>query len=638
MNVPVHALAVILALSVPFLRAATPADGLRAELGRAAPVIDVRGGAVPGTVLATGPRAVPLASGLAAGLPAPVAAATTVGRGRVVAIGHTAFFERKSMDEVPDNAVFLEHALRWLAGGRAPARIWLDDKLRNLKDPLAAPSRAVETVAVPAGLAALPKGAVVVLAPDWHALADVPAVRSFLVKGGAALCPVIGWGWHQVSGGKSFRTESPFNALLAADGLATDGRCQARSCDRGFETAPDFGPVLDFLGRWQADPVRAWPARPEAADFPGVPPPGSPRLARTVAIDLSVPRWHGTGLFAAAGEKLTVQLPPGAEKKGLRLRIGSTTCRLVGKKKLQRPPVVDLEVPLETRTLTLASPFGGLVYVVVPKGLSGRVDVKLGPACPAPTYTLGKTTPEAWRKRRALPAPMAELATDKVILTVPSEVIRDLDDPAPLLKTWDRVMDLDAKLTAISPVRESPERFCCDVQLCAGFMHAGYPIMIPTGSAKHLVDNAGILAGKDVWGLFHEMGHNHQNRDWTFDGTGEVTVNFFTLYCLRHLCGQTSRQTRMGESRLAEKVRKWNDAGRPLDEWKKDPFLALDFFVRLEEKYGWEAFEELFAEYRALKPSERPKNDREKRRQWCERLSRIAGEDLSAEFAFLLRD
>ena len=492
---------------------------------------------------------------------------------------------------------------------------------------------------MPDGLAALPKAAVVVLAPDWHPLAAMPAVRAFLMRGGAALCPVVGWGWHQVSGGKSFRTESPFNALLAADGLSTDGRCQARPSDRGFEVRPAFDSVLDFLGQWYADPTRIWPARPEAAAYPGIPPPKSARMTRTVPVDLSVPRWHGTGLFAAAGEKLTVQLPPGAEKKGLKLRIGATTCRLVGKKKLARPPVVDLEVPLETRTLALASPFGGPVYLVVPKGLSGRIDVKVGPACPMPTYTLGKTSAEAWRKRRALPAPMAELATDKIVLTVPSEVVRDLDDPAPLLVTWDRIMDLDAKLTAIPAARESPERFCCDVQLCAGYMHAGYPIMIPMDSAKRLTNLDLILRGEgDVWGLFHEMGHNHQNRDWTFDGTGEVTVNFFTLYCLRHLCGKTSRQTRMGDARLAEKVRKWNDAGRPLDEWKKDPFLALDFFVRLEEKYGWTAFEKLFAEYRALKPAERPKTDLDKRRQWCERLSRIVGEDLSSEFAFLLRD
>ena len=43
-----------------------------------------------------------------------------------------------------------------------------------------------------------------------------------------------------------------------------------------------------------------------------------------------------------------------------------------------------------------------------------------------------------------------------------------------------------------------------------------------------LVDVNNLMAGS--WGLYHELGHNHQNRDWTFDGTVEVTVNLFTLY------------------------------------------------------------------------------------------------------------
>ena len=44
------------------------------------------------------------------------------------------------------------------------------------------------------------------------------------------------------------------------------------------------------------------------------------------------------------------------------------------------------------------------------------------------------------------------------------------------------------------------------------------------------------------WGFFHEMGHNHQQPDWTFDGTGEVTNNVFVLYILDTVCGITSHQ------------------------------------------------------------------------------------------------
>jgi hypothetical protein len=34
----------------------------------------------------------------------------------------------------------------------------------------------------------------------------------------------------------------------------------------------------------------------------------------------------------------------------------------------------------------------------------------------------------------------------------------------------------------------------------------------------------------NAWGYFHELGHNRQRSWWTFRGTGEVTVNLFTLY------------------------------------------------------------------------------------------------------------
>jgi hypothetical protein len=132
------------------------------------------------------------------------------------------------------------------------------------------------------------------------------------------------------------------------------------------------------------------------------------------------------------------------------------------------------------------------------------------------------------------------------------------------------------------------------------------------------------------------MGHNHQNYDWTFDGTGEVTVNFFSLYNMEKICGRGIRDNgKIGGEGFKRRVEAWNAAGRPYDKWKADPFLALDFFARLIEKYGWETFVKLFAEYRALPQSERPKTDLEKREQWCRRLSRIVGEDLTDEFRFM---
>lgn len=396
-----------------------------------------------------------------------------------------------------------------------------------------------------------------------------------------------------------------------------------------------------FIEGWRSEPRRLFSAFAAAATYPGLPAPGTTRVTRKVKVDLSIPRWHSTGLFAAAGEPLRITLPKGAEKSGLRVRVGATHCSLLRKGEWRRPPVVCTEFELNRRVTVFSSPFGGPVYIVAPFGAKGKVAVSIGPACPAPHFVEGRDTPETWAKQlRETPAPFVELENDRIVLTVPYEAAKKLVDPRPLLQVWREIVDNSARLVGRPINRAYPERICVDPQLCAGYMHAGYPIMVPSCSAGNLIDEPGIRTGRkdDVWGFFHEMGHNHQSDDWTFNGTVEVTVNFFSLYNREKICGRKVRDNhKIGTPYLRAKVKKWNEAGRPLREWYADPFLALDFFAGLIEKYGWESFEKLFAEYRALPPGEKPKSDLDKRRQWCQRLSRIVGEDLTREFEFLMK-
>ena len=388
---------------------------------------------------------------------------------------------------------------------------------------------------------------------------------------------------------------------------------------------------------WRARPFDRWPAHPAAAIYPGLPPPDTPRGSRILSVNLDIPRWHSTGLFAVAGEPVTVELPAGAEKLGLRLRIGTTTCDNTRHDEWFRAPKVDMEFPLTTNSVTVSSPFGGLLYVVVPDRVDSAdrlIRVTLRNACCAAWFKEGRDSLRAWQTAiRNSPAPWAELESGKIILTVPSSAVRSLANPSALLIFWETVADQDAKLTALpNPAqRRSAERFCADAQICAGWMHAGYPIMIPDVTAKDLV-NLDVLKAKGDWGFFHELGHNHQNSDWTFDGTGEVTVNFFTLYNLEHVCGISPRKTRMGEDGIQKSVQKWVSGGKRHEDWCRDPFLALETFVRLQQVYGWSAFEKLFAEYRTLPKEESPKDDADKRDQWSVRLSHITGQNMAAVF------
>ena len=375
-------------------------------------------------------------------------------------------------------------------------------------------------------------------------------------------------------------------------------------------------------------------ALPAAASFPGTVPDEAPRITETLQIDTAVPNWHSTGLYAAPGELLHVELPQQATDKGLRVRIGSTHCRNWHHASWARAPEITRQYSLTQTDTPVANAFGGLVYIMVPGECDlGVIRVTVRGAVQAPYFVLGQTGLDEWRNTlRNLPAPRAELASGKAIITVPSKDVRALDDPEQLMKLWDRILDLCADLAAWpSHDRKRPERYVADDQLCAGYMHAGYPIMIPTSAAPKILD-VEHLTKEGNWGLYHETGHNHQSGDWTFGGTGEVTVNLFTLYVYDKLCGIATQDGRMARQNSLSSLVRYFDQGAPFDQWKRSPFLALAMYVQLQQAFGWEAFQQVFAEYRGLPQDQRPKSDDEKRDQWMVRFSRHVGKNLGPFF------
>ncbi len=381
-------------------------------------------------------------------------------------------------------------------------------------------------------------------------------------------------------------------------------------------------------------PVGQTVAHPAAANFPGSIPADAHPATRTVAIDTHVPGWHSLGLYAAPGAILKVSLPANAGGKGLGARIGCHSDGLWNVDTWRRAPEITRQFSLKQTETSVANAFGGLVYVMVPEKCDlGTISVTVAGAIDAPLFVLGKTKPDEWRaKLRALPGPWAELATDKIILSVPSHEIRALDDPEALLKFWDQVLDAEADLAAIPRARKRPERIVADEQISAGYMHSGYPIMTHLDAAAHAVSLEKMKAGD--WGHFHELGHNHQQGDWTFAGTGEVTCNLFSLYVSETVCGLPAGQGHdaMKPETAANRMEKYLADGADFEKWKSDPFLALTMYNQLRVAFGWEMFKKLFAEYRALPSSEKPQGDDEKRDQWMTRFSRKSGKNLGPFF------
>jgi hypothetical protein len=374
------------------------------------------------------------------------------------------------------------------------------------------------------------------------------------------------------------------------------------------------------------------PAHPGAADFPGKVPAHAPRITKKLSLDTAVSGWQSLGLYAAPGQMISLTSPASVTKEGYKLRIGSHNDSLWHKEKWPRSPDVCRSTPVASASTTLANAFGGLVYIEVPDNQKGLLEFTLAGAVEAPLFVLGKTTDDEWKTLRQAPGPWAELACPGVILTVPSDSIRQLRNPTELMEFWNQIVAAEDWLASTEEDRSRPERIVADVEISAGYMHSGYPIMTYLDVVPMISDLNAMRRGS--WGHFHELGHNHQQDDWTPDGTGEVTCNIFTLYVFDKVCGIPVEKAREGFSReeIRQSVRKHLAAGGTFEHWKSDAFLSLILYVQLQQEFGWETFRKVFAGYKNLPTAERPQTDAAKHEQFMIRFSTATGKNLAPFF------
>ncbi|MCC6322409.1 MAG: hypothetical protein IT438_13350 [Phycisphaerales bacterium] len=696
--------------ALPVGSSADPSTATRSVLIEGVSTIASPG--TPGTLTVWGPGALVIAVGKDdRDLPAPVIAAGTLGRGRIVAFPHTAFLDKDTMS-IADTGRLIENAVRWASRKPHAEKPVVGLFGGDLATFLSARGFSISKLAA-ADLTDSGLASIDVLCIVGNNLSDVQVacIARFVERGGGLLAAQTAWAWKAPSG--KVLTDNPLNRLAAPAGIAWTGGHSGPLAGKGFltdgasdamlhaanalseiiATGKTSGKASDRIrlaSRTALDAVRSLPTndlilrpridqlmnehaarlcpteqdplsskeplarlllaasverthtlspqeiRAHAASnaFPGRVPADAPRQTRSVRIDPRVADWHSTGLYAAPGEVIQVSIPAGAIDHGLRVRIGCHKDALWRLDTWKRVPEVTRETALTAATTQVASAFGGLVYIDIDKRFEADpFDVTIANAVEAPLFVLGRTTAEEWRSSiRARPAPWAELACKRIIISVPSTAIRELDDPTPLMEFWDRIAAAQDELATVSNLERHhrPDRIVADVQISAGYMHSGYPIMTHLDAVDEMTRIEKLRAGS--WGLFHELGHNHQQGDWTFGGTVEVTCNLFTLYTMEKACGREPGQGHGALKDREEKVGRYLAAGAKFEKWKSDPFLALHMYQQLIEGFGWKTFQQVFAEYRGLNKQGRPANDDQKRDQWMIRFSRACGHNLGPFF------
>jgi len=382
-------------------------------------------------------------------------------------------------------------------------------------------------------------------------------------------------------------------------------------------------------------------AHPSAVDFPGAVPVGASRVTKNLSVNgdyIGLPsgfgysgaRSHGmmsTGLYAAPGEVVNITLPASVVDQNVIIKIGGHSDSLWGKETLDRHPRISRSWVVDSTSMQVGNTFGGLIYVTFPPDSTfGMINVTIEHAIEAPYYIHGITSELEWNSTiRNLSAPWAELQGDEFILTVPSSSIRNLSNPVELLDWWDTALEMEHNLSGYLPWTRV-ERAVFDVQISAGWMHSGYPFMAHLASVPNVVDKD-YMATQGDWGMFHELGHNHQWMASTLPGNTETTCNLFSAYLMTELVGVDlgSGHGAMNESTRATRTENYFNAGSQISQWSV--WTALETHMMIQEEFGWDVYTETFSHYYNSSLSQ-PSNDTQEYNSWAARISNETGRNL----------
>uniref|UniRef100_A0A8B9GNI2 Peptidase M60 domain-containing protein n=1 Tax=Astyanax mexicanus TaxID=7994 RepID=A0A8B9GNI2_ASTMX len=342
--------------------------------------------------------------------------------------------------------------------------------------------------------------------------------------------------------------------------------------------------------------------------------------------------WISTGLYLSPGMKTNITVPRTITGKGWQVQIGCQTDDLCDADELKRAQNVCERFRLEKESVEVCNLWGGLIYLIAPPRSSVQnVEVVVQRAVKAPYYKSGQTSVSDWVSQiRKAPAPWAELEFENLIMTMPSDVIRHLDHPDHVATLWNSIMRSVADLAAKPALFPRKERFVADVQILAGFMHSGYPIMMHTVSAPDLV-NPYVSGKSDFWGPVHELGHNQQHSDWEFPPyTTECTCNLWSVYVHEVVLGvkKADAHGQMTPQRRQNRIKKYIEGGRNLKDWTV--WTALETYMQLQEEFGWDAFKKVFAAYHDMTGV--PQDNKGKMNLYAETFSKVVNRNLTPFF------
>lgn len=332
--------------------------------------------------------------------------------------------------------------------------------------------------------------------------------------------------------------------------------------------------------------------------------------------------YQPSGLYVKKGEKISINVTD--------LNQNYNLSSMIGFKPMWGNYNKSQEDQLKTGINTITAIQDGILsFIFVKKQgydtnpTTVRVKVTGGKAFPM--YKLNWSNIANWNNDlKIMPdAPFVQLFSDKTIITIPYQdyIKFPIANLAETFKRIHSVIDWEDELAGFD--NSSPQNmrtnnrvnYLVDIYATPEdkkkyYMYAtNYFIGLKNDNFKELTQ----ISTKE-WGIWHETGHTHQQRSWTWGSILEISVNIFSLY-VQEKFGETSRLKNDPSGRTEspfEKSKKYladpNKNYLVISKTDYDEFFTkLVMFHQLKSVYGWDIFKKLHQYFRTTPYSYNPK-------------------------------
>jgi hypothetical protein len=148
----------------------------------------------------------------------------------------------------------------------------------------------------------------------------------------------------------------------------------------------------------------------------------------------------------------------------------------------------------------------------------------------------------------------------------------------------------------------------------------------------HTVSAAGVLNSSQMWsqgdwGMFHELGHNHQWMPSTLPGNTETTCNLYSVKLMTELVGVDlgAGHAAMNTQSRENRTESYFQSGSQISSWSV--WTALETHIQIQEAFGWDPITEALSAYYTM--SNPPSGDSEEFNRWVLELSITTGYNLA---------